>query len=114
MDIFGGYHGRGEDGLFIHWEDIRDMPVVTEADPGDILQVLSICGENGKYSEGGFDDLDYVAETRIYFMCLQINEYVDDASAVGAGDAYLVVRKSENENTDFIRLWPLLRDNLIH
>ena len=30
-DIFNGYHQRGEDMLFIHYQDIKEEPIVTEA-----------------------------------------------------------------------------------
>ena len=56
-------------------------------------------------------ELDYVAETRIFFMKLQINQIVNDPSPVA--DADISFKESTTENTNFVRMWPVLRDNLI-
>ena len=44
-------------------------------------------------------------------MKVQINQTVDDATAVAEGD--IAFKESTVENTNFVRMWPVLRDNLI-
>jgi len=47
-EIFGGYHQRGEDEKYIHWEDLQENEeIVSAAEVGDTLEVCTICGENG-------------------------------------------------------------------
>ena len=86
QDIFGGYHQRGEDEKYIHYEDLRGEDIVTQAEPGDKLQVCTICGPNDQYKE--FEDvegfIEYEAETRLFAFNMQINKDVD-AGPVPAG-----------------------------
>lgn len=68
-DIFGGYHQRGEDEKYIHYEDLQESEdIVAQADVGDELQVCTICGKDDKYKE--FEDVDgfieYEAEVRLF------------------------------------------------
>lgn len=83
---------------------------------GDTIEVISVCGEDGNYNvtlpDGEVLELPYEAETRIMFMNFQINSVDNDATAVTADD---IVKEAPDydENTDFERLWPILRDNLL-
>ena len=68
-DIFGGYHQRGEDEKYIHYEDLQETEdIVSQAEVGDELQVCTICGKDDKYKE--FEDVDgfieYEAEVRLF------------------------------------------------
>lgn len=115
MDLFGGFHQRGEDDAYIHWADYQGEGVVTQAEAGDVLRVLSICGVNGQFEETEDNEtltLDYEGETRIFFMNMQINQSVDESTNVSADDIVKVC--STKEQTDFERMWPVLRDNLMH
>lgn len=101
--------------MFLHHADIRDEDVVKKAEAGDTLEVISVCGKNGNFIESWPDEdleLPFEAETRILFWNMQINTVDNDATAVSAEDT-VKVKPDYGENTDFERMWPCLRDNLI-
>ena len=65
------------------------------------------------WEDGEELELPFEAEVRILFMNLQVNEVANDATAVLEGD----IKKEKpdyGENTDFERMWPALRENLIY
>ena len=112
-DIFGGYHQRGDDGKYIHSEDIRTgEAIIDSAEVGDKLQVCTISGKNGSYKE--FEDvegeIDYDAEVRLFMFEMQITATVDDMTMPPPANNVFVM--SEKENTHFQKMWPHLRDNL--
>ena len=86
---------------------------MTQAEPGDRLQVCTICGPNDQYKE--FEDVDgfieYEAETRLFSFNMQINKDIDAGAVSAAGN--ILESMSTAENTDFKRMWPHLRDNLM-
>ena len=65
------------------------------------------------WDDGEELELPFEAEVRILFMNLQVNEVANDATAVREGD----IKKEKpdyGENTDFERMWPAVRENLIY
>ena len=113
MDIFDGYHQRGDNGKYIHFEDIRaGEAIIDQAEAGDTLQVCTICGKNGAYKE--FEDvegeIDYEAEVRLFMFEMQITATIDNMTQPPATN--IIFKMSEKENTHFQAMWPHLRENL--
>lgn len=112
QDLFGIFQ-RGEDLKYIHFVEFQNEEIVTQAQPGDEYELLSICGVNGEYVEDPTVEgtIPYEGDVRIFMLQMQINHVMNDATPVP--DTNLAYKDSPDENTDFKVLWGHIRDNLI-